>query len=153
MAGAVIKCAGFSDDGKISQLPPWQHGAICQLGLISIMQVILFFEQKQLFFLCQLAWFQPHDTLVGKWFILSPLVLQFISFLPLVIHSFILFYLFIYLFFCLFAISWAATAAYGCSQARGLIGAIATGLRQSHSNTGSEPRLHPTPQLKARMDC
>ena len=45
------------------------------------------------------------------------------------------------------AISWAAPAAYGGSQARGPIGAVATGLRQSHSNAGSEPRLQPTPQL------
>jgi len=61
-------------------------------------------------------------------------------------------YLFIYLFFCLFAISWAAPAAYGDSQARGRIGAVATGLRQSHSNAGSEPRLQPTPQLTATPD-
>ena len=56
------------------------------------------------------------------------------------------YYFFFY--FCLFvvivvvvvvAISWAAPAAYGGSQARGLIGAVATGLRQSHSNAGSEP--------------
>ena len=53
---------------------------------------------------------------------------------------------------CLFAISWAAPAAYGGSQARGLIGAVATGLRQSHSNAGSEPRLQPTPQLTAMPD-
>ena len=39
--------------------------------------------------------------------------------------------------------------AHGGSQARGLIGAVATGLRQSHSNAGSEPRLQPTPQLTA----
>ena len=39
--------------------------------------------------------------------------------------------------------------AYAGSQARGLIGAIATGLRQSHSNTRSELRLQPTPQLMA----
>ena len=32
-------------------------------------------------------------------------------------------------------------AAYGGSQARGLIGAIAAGLRQSHSNARSEPCL------------
>jgi len=32
----------------------------------------------------------------------------------------------------------AAPAAYGSSQARGLIGAVAAGLRQSHSNTRSE---------------
>ena len=39
-------------------------------------------------------------------------------------------YLFIYLFlfFGLFGISWAAPVAYGGSQARGLIGAVATGL-------------------------
>ena len=47
--------------------------------------------------------------------------------------------------FCLFAISWATPVAYGGSQARGPIGAIAAGLRQSHSNVGSEPRLQPTP--------
>ena len=52
------------------------------------------------------------------------------------------------------AISWAAPAAYGGSQARGRgqIGAVATGLRQSHSNTGSEPHLQPTPQLTATPD-
>ena len=55
-------------------------------------------------------------------------------------------------FVCLFAISWAAPEAYGGSQARGLIGAVATGLRQSHSNVGSEPRLQPTPQLTATPD-
>ena len=42
--------------------------------------------------------------------------------------------------------------AYGGSQARGLIGAVATGLRQSHSKAGSEPRLQPTPQLTATPD-
>ena len=35
-----------------------------------------------------------------------------------------------------FAISWAAPAAYGGSQARGQMGAVAAGLRQSHSNAG-----------------
>ena len=48
-------------------------------------------------------------------------------------------YLFIYLFICLFAFSKAASMAYGDSQARGLIGAIATGLGHSHSNERSEP--------------
>ena len=48
--------------------------------------------------------------------------------------------------FVFLAISWATPAAYGGSQARGRIGAVATGLRQSHSNAGSEPRLQPTPQ-------
>ena len=50
------------------------------------------------------------------------------------------------------AISWAAPVAYGGSQARGPIGAVATGLRQSHSNAGSEPRLQPTPQLMGTPD-
>ena len=50
------------------------------------------------------------------------------------------------------AISWAAPSAYGGSQARGRNGAIATGLCQSHSNVGSEPRLQPTPQLTATLD-
>ena len=42
--------------------------------------------------------------------------------------------LFLFLFF---AFSRAAPAAYGVSQARALIGAVATGLCQSHSNAGS----------------
>ena len=58
-------------------------------------------------------------------------------------------YLFI---FCLFAFSRAAPVAYGGSQARGRIGAVATSLRQSHSNAGSEPRLQLTPQLTATPD-
>ena len=57
---------------------------------------------------------------------------------------------FFFLVFLLFL--WAAPAAYGGSQARGLIGAVATGLRQSHSNVRSEPRLQPTPQLTATLD-
>jgi len=64
-----------------------------------------------------------------------------------------LIYFFLFLFIlCLFAISWAAPAAYGDSQARGRIGAVAAGLRQSHSNAGSEPCLQPTPQLTATPD-
>ena len=55
-----------------------------------------------------------------------------------------------YIFF--FAISWATPAAYGGSQARGLIGAVAASLRQSHSNAGSKPCLQPTPQLTATPD-
>ena len=58
---------------------------------------------------------------------------------------------FFFLSFCLF---WgrAAPAAYGGSQARGLIRAIGTGLHQSHSNEGSELSLRPTPQLTATPD-
>ena len=41
-------------------------------------------------------------------------------------------------------------AAYGGSQ--GLSGAVATGLCQSHSSAGSEPRLQSTPQLMATLD-
>ena len=40
-------------------------------------------------------------------------------------------------FFFFFAFSRATPVAYGGSKARGLIGAVAAGLRQSHSNTGS----------------
>ena len=43
-------------------------------------------------------------------------------------------------------------AAYGGSQTRGLIGAVATGLLHSHSNAGSEPPLRPIPQLMATLD-
>ena len=60
--------------------------------------------------------------------------------------------MYIFLFFFFFAFSRATPAAYGDSQAGGLIGAVAAGLRQGHSNTGSEPRLRPTPQLTAMPD-
>jgi len=50
------------------------------------------------------------------------------------------------LLFCLFR---AAPAAYGGSQARGLIGATAAGLHNSH---GSEPYLQSMPQLMAMLD-
>ena len=63
-----------------------------------------------------------------------------------------LFFLFVCLFFCLLALSRAVPAAYGGSQARGLTGAVAAGLRKSHSNVESEPHLRPTPQLTAMPD-
>ena len=44
----------------------------------------------------------------------------------------------------------ASAVAYGGSQARGLIGAVAAS--QSHSNKGSEPYLQPTPQVTATLD-
>ena len=46
----------------------------------------------------------------------------------------------------------APPTAYGGSQARGLIGAVAASLHHSHSNTGSEPWLLSTPQLMATPD-
>ena len=58
---------------------------------------------------------------------------------------------FVCLFVC-FVFSRATPEAYGSSQARGLIGAVAYSLGQSHSNSGSKPRLRPTPQLTATPD-
>ena len=46
----------------------------------------------------------------------------------------------------------AAPAAYGGSQARGSIGAVAAGLHHSHGNVGSKPRLRTTPQLTETTD-
>ena len=43
-------------------------------------------------------------------------------------------------------------APMGGSQARGLIGATAAGLRHSHSHAGSKSSLQSTPQLTARLD-
>ena len=58
-------------------------------------------------------------------------------------------FFFISLFLCLFR---AIPAAYGGSQARGWIGAVAAGLHHRHSNAGSEPHLWPTPQLTPMPD-
>ena len=67
------------------------------------------------------------------------------GFFPFILFYFILFY-FILVFFR------AAPAAYGGSQARGLIGAVAASLHQSHSKAGSELHLQPTPQFMATPD-
>ena len=48
--------------------------------------------------------------------------------------------LFFFFFFC-FGLFRAVPAAYGGSQARDLIGAVAAGLHHSHSNVGSELRV------------
>jgi len=58
----------------------------------------------------------------------------------------------VFLFICLFAFSMATPPTYGHSQARGPIGTVAAGLRQSHSNAGSELHLRFTPQLTATPD-
>ena len=50
---------------------------------------------------------------------------------------------------CLFVFCLFRAEAYRGSQARSRIGAVASGLPHSHSNTGSEPHLWPTPQLTA----
>ena len=65
-------------------------------------------------------------------------------------HCFTYFVLFFSFFF--FGLFRAAPAAYGGSQTRGRIGAIASGLHQSHSNEGSEPQLRPMSQLMATLD-
>ena len=54
-------------------------------------------------------------------------------------------------FFCLFFFR-APLLAYGGSQARGGIGAVAASLHHSHSNARSELNLRPTPQLMAMLD-
>ena len=56
----------------------------------------------------------------------------------------IIYKIFFFLYVCLFR---AAPPAFGSSQARGYIGAPAAGLHHSHSNSGSEPHLRPTPYL------
>ena len=45
----------------------------------------------------------------------------------------------------------ATPAAHGGSQVRGPIGAVASGLQHSHSNSGSEPSLQPTPQAHGHV--
>ena len=71
------------------------------------------------------------------------------SVVHIICHSHLSAFFVVCFIFCLFR---AAPAAYGGSQARGLIRAVATGLRQSLSNARSEPRLQPTPQLTAMPD-
>ena len=59
-------------------------------------------------------------------------------------HNFILF---------IFSLFRATPVAYGVSQARGRVGAIAAaGLHHSHNNARSEPHLQSTPQLATTLD-
>ena len=60
-----------------------------------------------------------------------------------------LFFSFFFFFFCFLGLH---PEAYGGSQARGQVGAVAAGLCQSHSSLGSKPRLQPTPQLTAMLN-
>ena len=54
-----------------------------------------------------------------------------------------------WLFFFFFGLFRAAPTPYGGSQGRGLIRAVATGLRHSPINIRSKPSLQPTPRLTA----
>ena len=51
-----------------------------------------------------------------------------------------------------FGLFMAAPTAYGSSQAKSWIGAVAAGLYHSHRNIGSTPHLQPTLQLTATPD-
>ena len=74
-------------------------------------------------------------------------------FVFVVIELYELFFLFCFVLFCfVFCHSMVAPTAFGGSQARGQIGAVAAGLCQSHSNARSEPHLRPIPQLTATPD-
>ena len=67
----------------------------------------------------------------------------FLSFFPSLLFSSLLFSSYLFR---------ATPVAYGGSQPRGLIGAVAAGLSHSHSNAWSEPHLQPAPQLTATLD-
>ena len=57
---------------------------------------------------------------------------------------------FVFVLFCFYFR--VATVAYGSSQARDQMGAIVPGLRHSHSNVESEPRVLPTPECMEMSD-
>ena len=64
----------------------------------------------------------------------------------LIVCMYVCMYLFIY---CLFT---DTPLAYGSSQAKGPIGAVAAGLHHNHSNAGSKPCQWPTLQLTVTLD-
>ena len=77
------------------------------------------------------------------------------TYIYMYIYIYILFVLFCFLFFWFFLVFLpflGPLPQHVGSQARGLIGAVATDLCQSHGNVGSEPSLRPTPQLMAKPD-
>ena len=74
-------------------------------------------------------------------------IIFFVKYLSLQYHPEDKFFLFFFV-ICPFR---AESTANGGSQARGRIRAVAASLHQSHSNTGSEPDLQPTPQVTTRI--
>lgn len=68
-------------------------------------------------------------------------------------RSFYLFYFYFLVFYFFFFLAFQVTpAAYGGSQPRGLIRAVAASLCHSHSNARSELHLQTAPQLTAMLD-
>ena len=87
-----------------------------------------------------------------KSFIFSDCLLMIITFCIIGIQSSIFDIVFYqqwehWIFFFFFFLFRASPMAYGGSQAKGLIRAIAASIRQSHSNVRSEPHLWPIPDL------
>ena len=81
--------------------------------------------------------------------------IQPLLWLPSLSTKHLRFFFFFFGVFGLFAFSRSALAAYGGSQASGLIDGVAASLHLSHSNMGnmgSKPRLRSTPQLMATPD-
>ena len=62
------------------------------------------------------------------------------------------FHIFLYFYFYFFCLFRATPTAYGGSQARGWIGAVAAGLQHNHSNAECKPWVWPTAQLLATLD-
>ena len=85
------------------------------------------------------------------WWIFPELVLwiPWFSRKPLFVCMYVCVYLFIV---SLSLFKRAAPMAYGSSQTRGQIRAAAAGHSHNHSNTWSESRLPPTPQLTETLD-
>ena len=77
-----------------------------------------------------------------------------VSLLPIALPSPTVLFVCLFCLFVSFSLFRAEPVAYGGSQARGQIGAVAADLRHSlsHSNTGSKSRLQPTPQLTVMLD-
>ena len=76
------------------------------------------------------------------WYSIFSLLIELDSYFGFISSALPAFYFYFILFFYfIFVFSRAAPEAYGGSQARGPIRAVATGLCHSHSNVGSKPCL------------
>ena len=70
------------------------------------------------------------------------------------VSSFVYMYIYVYIYVYIYILSFsrAAPTAHRGSQPKSPIGAVATGLHQSHSNAGSEPHLWLPSQLTVMPD-
>ena len=111
-----------------------------------IFRVFIFFPYHKLFFCSEVS---CSNILIEKCFVYVRKILKCEISRPKMRCLKMYFWVWFLFLLCLFR---NTPKAYGGSQARGQIGAVAASLCHSHSNSRSKPHLQPTPQLMTTLN-